>query len=196
MHCTSYKMPPMCSNDLQCCIRDPSKILPNHTWEQSQLHLCIQMEASVRLSAQNSWWMGARQYSLWLWLCQITTCLHEFETWNHAAWFVCVPYQMHNASRPWIIYINKWRKSVWCSANTLLFYFHLKGSFFFFCKNRPPKKQNKPPYWRDRWQTGWIWVSYPKSLCDGMRGCHGNLGKWSSLLDSLERTWWSLGGLT
>lgn len=83
--------------------------------------------------------MGARQYSLWLWLCQITTCLHEFETWNHAAWFVCVPYQMHNASRPWIIYINKWRKSVWFTANTLLFYFHLKGIFFSFAKKDPPK---------------------------------------------------------
>lgn len=120
--------------------------------------------------------MGARQYSLWLWLCQITTCLHEFETWNHAAWFVCVPYQMHNASRPWIIYINKWRKSVWFTANTLLLYSTSKA-FFFLLQKKTPQKQNNPPYWRDRWQTGWIWVSYPKSLCDGMRGCHGNLGK-------------------
>lgn len=83
--------------------------------------------------------MGARQYSLWLWLCQITTCLHEFETWNHAAWFVCVPYQMHNASRPWIIYINKWRKSVWFTANTLLLYSTSKEFFFSFAKKDPPK---------------------------------------------------------
>ncbi len=143
-----YKLHPKFLNDLQCCIRDTSIILPKHT--QAQLHLSIQMQASVKLCAQNSSWMGARQNSVWLWLCQITTCLHGDKTWNSAAWFACVSYRMHNASRAWIIYINKWKESVWCSANPFLFYFHLKGCFFSFVKN-----QNKPPYWRDRWQTGW-----------------------------------------
>lgn len=167
---TSYKLHPKFLNDLQCCIRVTSIILPNNTWAESELHVCIQMQASVELCAQNSLWMGARQHPVWLWLCQITTCLHGDKTWNSAAWFACVSYRMHNASRAWIIYINKWRESVWCSANPFLFYFHLKGCFFFLFV----KIQNKPPYWRDRWQTGWNWVSYPKSHCDGNGGCHGN----------------------
>lgn len=90
-------------NDLQCCIRDTSAILPNHTPAKSQLHLCIRMQASTELWAQNSLWMDAKQNSVWLWLCQISTCLHGDKTWNSAAWFACVSFWMHNASRPWII---------------------------------------------------------------------------------------------
>lgn len=96
----------------------------------SQLHLCVQTRASA---AQNSWWMGARRTSVRLWLCQIITCLHGDKTWNSAAWFACVSSRMHNASRAWIIYINKWRESVWCSAKPFLFYFHLKGFFLCVC---------------------------------------------------------------
>ena len=126
--------------------------------------------------------MSARRTSARLWLCQIITCLHGDKTWNSAAWFACVSSRMHNASRAWIIYINKWRESVWCSAKPFLFYFHLKGFFLCVCvcvclcveKKKKKENLNKPPYWRDRWQTGWNWVSYPKSHCDGNGGCHGN----------------------
>lgn len=107
----------------------------------SQLHLCVQTRASA---AQNSWWMGARRTSVRLWLCQIITCLHGDKTWNSAAWFACVSSRMHNASRAWIIYINKWRESVWCSAKPFLFYFHLKGFFCVCVCVRVWKKKGKP----------------------------------------------------
>ena len=101
--------------------------------------------------------------------CQIATCLHEDKTWNRTAWFKYVSSWMHNASAPWIIYINKWKESVWCFAIPFLLYFHLKG-YFFSLKKR--KKKNKPPYWSDRWQIGW--VSFPESHSVGIGGYHGN----------------------
>lgn len=145
----SLTLQPKFLNDLQCCKRDTSIILSHHTRAISQLHLHIQMQASVRLCAQNSLWMGARQNSVWLWLCLITTCLHGDKTWNSAAWFACVSYWMYNASRAWIIYINKWKESVWCSANPFLLYFHVKGFFPSFIKN--PKTNL---HIGDRWQAG------------------------------------------
>lgn len=167
-----------------------------HTRAKSQLRLCIQMRASAALCTQNSLWMGARQNSVWLWLCQITTCLHGDKTWNSAALFACVSYRMHNASRAWIIYINKWRESVWCSAKPFLFYFHLKAVFFLFFCLFCTKKTNK--------------TNLHIGETDGRQGetespiqnhtvmemeVAMEIRKWSNLLDSPERMWWSLGGL-
>lgn len=127
----SYEPHPKFLNDLQRCVRGTSIVFFSFFFlcqsthrTKSQLHLCVQTRASA---AQNSWWMGARRTSMRLWLCQFITCLHGDKTWNSAAWFACVSSRMHNASRAWIIYINKWRESVWCSAKPFPFYFHLKG---------------------------------------------------------------------
>lgn len=141
---SNYEPHPKFPNDLQRCVRGTSIVFffcQSIHRTNSQLHLCVQTRASA---AQNSWWMGARRTSVRLWLCQIITCLHGDKTWNSAAWFACVSSRMHNASRAWIIYINKWRESVWCSAKPFLFYFHLKGFFCVCVCVRVWKKKGKP----------------------------------------------------
>lgn len=85
----------------------------------------------------------------------------------------CVSHRTHDAWRAWIIYTSKWRDSVWCCAKSLP-HFHLKGCLLLLLLVFFPfvKIHDKPPHWRDRWQTG-SFLPRNHTVME-TEGCHGN----------------------
>lgn len=169
-------------------------IYNNHIRSKSQLHLCMHINRGMHQIKPQS---GSVPRIACEWVLDRTQYEYDhakllpayMETKHETVLFdLRVSYRMHNASRAWIIYINKWKESVWCFASPFLFFWHLKGCFFSFVKKKAKTKQTSI---LERQMADWVKLSLLSKNHTVMEmKVAMEIRKWSNLLDSPERTWW------